>query len=369
MTRVATALAQMDEFAQATGLLGIRPPRRYLWTDAYAVGNFLSLHRATGDDRHLQTAVKLVNQVHHVLGRHRMDDRRQGWLSGLPDEEAERHPTSGGLRIGKMLPERTPEEPLDDRREWDRDGQYFHYLTKWMHALFRLSRATGEPRYRQWSEELAVKAHRAFVYQAAAGGTKRMFWKMSIDLRRPLVASMGHHDPLDGLITCLELHYAGDDANEKLSQAIEDFDEMCASANWVSDDALGIGGLLDAAARLAFLIFEQGAARHELLHRLLHEAALSLQRLGRTVIFTQPARCRLAFREFGLSIGLHELELAAHVMAQDRNLARLNQRLLAYRSLSQQIEDFWLVPFHRNAGTWIDHEDINSVMLATSLLK
>ena len=35
-----------------------------------------------------------------------------------------------------------------------------------------------------------------------------MYWKMSIDLSRPLVPSMGHHDPLDGLITCHELRAA-----------------------------------------------------------------------------------------------------------------------------------------------------------------
>jgi hypothetical protein len=366
--RVATALPLMDEFAKATGLLGNRPPRRYLWTDAYAVSNYLSLHRATGDDRHLQTAIQLVDQVHHVLGRHRADDHRQGWLSGLPDSAGEQHPTSGGLRIGKKLPERTPEERFDDRLEWDRDGQYFHYLTKWMHALYGMSRATTEHRYLKWAEELAIKAHREFVYHAG-GGAKRMFWKMSIDLRRPLVASMGHHDPLDGLITCLELHYASDNGNRNLTQAIEDFDEMCATSNWESDDPLGIGGLLDAAARLAYLIFERGAARHQLLDRMLRQAACSLQRLGRSTLFAQLAHYRLAFRELGLSIGLRELESATPLLAHDRNLAQLSQHSLAYRSLCQQIEDFWLTPTHRSAGTWIDHEDINTVMLATSLLQ
>jgi hypothetical protein len=43
----------------------------------------------------------------------------------------------GGLRIGKPLKERGANEPIDESLEWDRDGQYFHYLTKWMHALCR----------------------------------------------------------------------------------------------------------------------------------------------------------------------------------------------------------------------------------------
>lgn len=32
------------------------------------------------------------------------------------------HPTIAGLRIGKKLPERGPEEPYDAEEEWDRDG-------------------------------------------------------------------------------------------------------------------------------------------------------------------------------------------------------------------------------------------------------
>ncbi len=32
-----------------------------------------------------------------------------------------------------------------------------------------------------------------------------MYWKMSIDLTRPLVSSMGQHDPLDGFITYNEI--------------------------------------------------------------------------------------------------------------------------------------------------------------------
>jgi hypothetical protein len=54
----------------------------------------------------------------------------------------ETHPTRGGLRIGKQLPERRPGEPYDPQVEWDRDGQYFHYLTKWMHALDQASSRT-----------------------------------------------------------------------------------------------------------------------------------------------------------------------------------------------------------------------------------
>src|SRR5216684_2205383 len=57
----------------------------------------------------------------------------------------------GGLRIGKKLPERSAGEPFDEQLEWDRDGQYFHYLTKWMHALDQVARSTKQPRFNLWA--------------------------------------------------------------------------------------------------------------------------------------------------------------------------------------------------------------------------
>ncbi len=40
----------MTDFAERTGLLGGRPPTRYLWTDAFTVCNFLELERGRGND-------------------------------------------------------------------------------------------------------------------------------------------------------------------------------------------------------------------------------------------------------------------------------------------------------------------------------
>lgn len=56
-------------------------------------------------------ASRLVDQVHQVLGRHRNDDSRTGRIGGLDEELGEAHPTRGGLRIGKRLPERRTDEP------------------------------------------------------------------------------------------------------------------------------------------------------------------------------------------------------------------------------------------------------------------
>ena len=89
---------------------------------------FLSLVYATGETQNRELALRLAEQVHQTLGRHRSDDPRSGWISGLSEREGEYHPTCGRLRIGKELSERAPDESIDERMEWDRDGQYFHYL-------------------------------------------------------------------------------------------------------------------------------------------------------------------------------------------------------------------------------------------------
>src|SRR5690606_20880465 len=124
--------------------------------------------------------------------------------------------------------EREVGEAMDDRTEWERDGQYFHYLTKWMVALDQVARITRDRAVAVWARELADTAHRHFVYDAH--GKRRMYWKLSIDLSRPQVPSMGHHDPLDGYITCLQLDATaallGLDGAPELTAATADYKRM-----------------------------------------------------------------------------------------------------------------------------------------------
>jgi len=189
----------MLDFAIRTGIGSDQfPSKRYLWTDAFAVFNFLSLYRFTSDEKHLRHARRLIDLVHETLGRHHPDDTREGWISGLGEEEGRAHPTRAGLRIGKPLVERTPDDPYEMRLEWERDGQYFHYLTKWMHALQCMHRVTQEQRYLTWAVELAQAAASGFLRETPSG-QPYLCWKMSIDLTRPLVSSMGQLDPLDVL--------------------------------------------------------------------------------------------------------------------------------------------------------------------------
>jgi hypothetical protein len=360
----------MQEFAESTGLTGTAAPERYLWTDAFAVCNYLGFSDQSDNNDDLQLAEALIDQVHHVLGRHRPDDSRTGWISGLSEDEGEQHPTRGGLRIGKKRNERAEHEPADPQAEWDRDGQYFHYLTKWMHALRRAFQETGKTKYLEWAAELAVAAHGAFVVHSSGRGLKRMVWKMSIDLSRPLVASMGHHDPLDGLLTSLELIQTPDvnrDLRTSLEQAAADYDAMCDDRFWATDDALGIGGLLDSIVRLLQIDLSEQPHARDLLHQLLQETAESLRVYSRSAQLSAPADYRLAFRELGLSIGLRGLELFSSTTNLEPPVAGQLEDLLNYRGLADQIESFWSDSTNRQSRTWQEHRHINSVMLATSL--
>jgi hypothetical protein len=360
----------MDEFAEATGLSGGRPARRYLWTDAFAVCNFLGLHRQSGEGRYLDLALRLVDQVHHVLGRHRPDDARRGWIGGRAEEEGERHPTRGGLRIGKPLPERAPGDPYDARLEWDRDGQYFHYLTQWLHALHHVYRQTGQPIFLTWAIELAQAAHAAFVRPDTAGGAPRMVWKMSIDLDRVLVPSTGQHDPLDAWIAYVDLRSAAVEAGSAagsatLAREIQETAALCRGAAWATDDPLGLGALLMAAYRLAAMKGRPGVqGGEELVGRVVAaaEAGLALYARGRSPV--EPASRRLAFRELGLAIGLHALERMT--VGREPFPTRL-ATLARYLPLAERIDDFWCAAGSRQDPTWRAHGDINAVMLATSV--
>ncbi|MHC4454636.1 MAG: hypothetical protein ACYSWS_08050 [Planctomycetota bacterium] len=289
------------------------------------------------------------------------------------------HPTKGGLRIGKEMNERGPSDRFDESLEWDRDGQYYHYLTKWMHALNRVSRVTADTTYNTWAIELAKTVHAGFVYVPFSGSQKRMYWKMSIDLSRPLVPSMGQHDPLDGFITYNQLQLcAADDSGKTpvpdLSKEITDMENICGGKSWVTDDPLGIGGLLCDAYKVAQMIVSKNFEQTDLLETLLDASLQGLVSYSRTSPLNLSADYRLAFREFGLSIGMRAVGRLKELIEdkpdvfRNRHLLHTHiEDLMRYTSLIETIENFWLERTSREANSWMDHCDINMVMLATSL--
>ncbi len=373
--QTSAAVGLMMDFARRTGLTAEAPGRRYLWTDAFAELNFLGLARATGEDRYTELAVRLIDRVHGTLGKHRPDDCRTGWISGLDARHGEAHPTRGGLRIGKDLPERGAGEPFDEALEWERDGQYLHYLTKWMVALDQATRSTGNPAYNLWARELAETAHRAFSH-GAGGARRRLYWKMSIDLSRPLVASMGQHDALDGYLTCVQLRATasglpGSVGGPTLESETADFASMIDRENLETDDPLGLGGLLTDAYRIEQLAGRDSVQSGGLREALLAAALSGLERYTAHGDLEQPAQRRLAFRELGLAIGLAASTRLRRAAARDGGRSGGErdalEKLGAYEPLGAKVIAFWLEPEHRKASSWTEHRDINEVMLATAL--
>lgn len=113
--------------------------QRYLWTDAFGVVNLLNLYKELGDKKYLDEAEWVVQEVYRVLGRKK------------------------GLRIG--------EQP-------DRDGQYFHYLAKWMFAMNEMGKI--KPEYHQKAVELVKQVHPHFLIPDVG-----VIWKMKEDLSGP----------------------------------------------------------------------------------------------------------------------------------------------------------------------------------------
>lgn len=370
----------MTEFAEQTGLSPVRrPPSRYLWTDAFAVCNLIGLYRQTGEDSFKSLALSLVDQVHETLGRHRQDDSRSGWISGLGEDEGKLHPTAGGLRIGKKMNERGPADPFDEQMEWERDGQYYHYLTKWMHALQCVATATSERVYSRWARELASSVHGAFVFTSADDGRKYLHWKMSIDLSRPLVPSMGLHDPLEGFITYSRLQADRDNEPQEfprldLVKEIKELAEICRGRSWATEDPLGIGGLLCNGLQLAQLMVRERSGQDKLLLTLFDSSLLGLESYLKTNPLLLPANYRFAFREFGLSIGLHSvvrlqglLQKETDSFKESASLSTRIEELMLYQPMGEQIEKFWQDETNKEVDTWLEHRAINMVMQATSL--
>jgi hypothetical protein len=248
-----------------------------------------------------------------------------------------------------------------------------------MHALNQVSRVTGDVKYLTWAIELAQTAHAGFTYIPRPGGRKRMYWKMSTDLIRPLVPSMGQHDPLDGYVTYHELQLTsvkdfGQVSHPGLGADIADMTGICQGLSLSTDDPLGIGGLLTDASRIAQLTIKRGSAYGILLESILDSALTGLDGFVQGGSLELPAGYRLAFRELGLSIGLSGAGMLAvwieenpDLFGRSHVLQRQVESLVGYGEAGKNIEQFWMHDMNRQAGTWTGHREINMVMLATSL--
>lgn len=272
---------------------------RYLWNDAFGLINFITLYHETEDASYLRYAESLASTVHRVLGR-----TRDG--SELLPGASENNPLGGGLRIGK-----------EEASGPDCDGQYFHYLTIWMFALNRLSRATKEPEYNQMAVRLAEVAHRAFVHNKGTH-RPRMVWKMDTELKGSMVESEGNLDPIDGLSIYKLL--ANDsaappsgisaDGRVVLSEQIKDFEQMVENKykRYESTDALDLGMTLWTTHFHRNAVWAKEIAKRA--HKNLKE--LDEVELNTSISLSH----RLAFREFGTVLGIkcNDMEPDEHTM-------------------------------------------------------
>lgn len=313
---------------------------RYLWTDGFAVVNFLTLHKVTGDDRYLILATNLIKTVHNILGYTRDGKSR---LPGATDN----HPLNGGLRIGKH-----------GASGPDGDGQYFHYLTVWMFALNRMTLATGN----RWYNDQAVSMARAvlphFMTQTSYP-RPRMYWKLSTDLSRPLVLSEGNLDPIDGYVTYKLLQETSGDP-DTLKDEIAALKKIVDTKwqDYSSSDTLDLGMTLWTAHWLA--------AEEEWAATLSRRATHCLRRLVQHGHFEESTRRRLAFREFGTALGIRA---ALRVPREETD-----GELAAIKDLPDRICKLWEdeglvpVPTRQQQGRMAELMPITAVMYATALI-
>ncbi|OBT66951.1 hypothetical protein VE03_04139 [Pseudogymnoascus sp. 23342-1-I1] len=270
--------------------LWIPPPKsgghrgRYLWTDAFGVVNFLTLHKELQDERYLTFAKRLAVRVHTVLGSTRDGQSR------LPGATAE-NPLGGGLRIGK-----------EEEGGLDGDGQYHHYLTLWMFALNRLSIASSMPIYNDQAIALARAIHPKFFIDRESA-SPRMVWKVSMDMSRPLVSSQGRLDATTGYVVYRLLQAAAEDPRA-LETEIADYQKSMRLRDSVdaTHDTLDLG--------MALWIAHWYAGKDEWAQQL-------EEIFGDEKYKTRAVPHRLAFREFGALMGAkcytHDVDVVALV--------------------------------------------------------
>jgi hypothetical protein len=246
---------------------------RYLWTDAFGVVLLVSLYKELGRKEFLSEAVALVADVERVLGRER------------------------GFRIG--------EAP-------DRDGQYFHYLTMWTYALWRLGRII--PSYHDKARRLVKDIHPTFVIPGHG-----VHWKMLEDLSAPYPGfGLGALDPFDGYVV-YRLLDEGDLAKE-IGQMRTIMERSYRDLVITQD--LGLGMML---WMTSFFADEIWARTHRdrslaILDRMwIDPPGYFCREMG------QP-RIRFAFTNYGVSLGLQ----AASVWPE--RVERLNSYFQTYRS-------------------------------------
>jgi len=200
--------------------------RRYLWTDAFAVLNFVTLsHRAESDDRKvafLKAADLLVEATVKCLGAPRSEEfpMLSNGKGGFK-----------GMRIGKEKARAMSDDGMDF------DGMYWHYLDKWIFALARLAQAKGELALD--AVQLVKDVHPHFLSKDGKG----LYWKMNVDLSviEGLEYTGPNGDALSGWIVYNIVNQVNPVLDEEISQLRKVVEKYAQGGFRVSSDPLGFG--------------------------------------------------------------------------------------------------------------------------------
>jgi hypothetical protein len=217
--------------------------RRYLWTDAFAVIAYTSfadaLERAEAMDssefecapeRYRRAANLLIDAVHAGLGA----PRSASAPDAMRADESGISPTGFvGLRIGKLHSAAQTDAGMA------LDGQYWHYIDKWLLALVRAGRA----------DDAAAIAKVAFppFFDAGPAGDGRgggIRWKLSVDASAPpfMQRAYASDDALLALVVFgLIEHHRSDDAPSLAGECLLLREALRGYAPGVTHDPLGWG--------------------------------------------------------------------------------------------------------------------------------
>lgn len=145
--------------------------RRYLWTDAFGVLNYVSLAMKSEDrgsqlekKQYLQAAKKLIDETLFSLGNPMSD--------AYPMAEKENGQYKG-LRIGKVHARQESDPGMQF------DGMYWHYLDKFLFALQRYSKCARDESYLQKATTIINDVHSNFFVP-----NRGFHWKLNTDLTR-----------------------------------------------------------------------------------------------------------------------------------------------------------------------------------------
>mgnify|MGYP000272676830 CR=1 FL=1 len=307
--------------------------RRYLWTDAFGVLAYLSLadqleQQQTPEkaETYRAAAHRLIHVVHDCLGQPRSDtDKTMQMTKDMASPNG-----NVGLRIGKAHHRQVTDAGMSY------DGQYWHYIDKWLLALSRAGRVEDGCRI--------GKSVFPYFFDAGPNGDGSqggIRWKLSVDATPPpsLQRAYASDDTLVALIvfSILERQRQNKDSSTVIPSLAPEIAMLEKSLEFykprVTDDPLGWG--LEA----LYDQFLQGHPRRQALHSL-HQRAL------------HPSHFSLPFRLYGAMIG-----------------ARIAGKEVAPTSM---VNDLIVQSLEYQAGAiqrgYEEHSTINRVMLATVLL-